>query len=543
MYALYVLGPIAVALVLMVCCNISAAIALSVAYLGTAAAAVIVWQVEPAAVFAMTALGVLSAVDILLIIIGAIFLLNVLKSTGRIETLNLFFSNISNDRRIQVLIIGFMFGAFIEGAAGFGTPAALAAPLLVSLGFPAIAAAMVALICNSTPVCFGAVGVPAMTAVSVVRENITAAGFDVEETAESIYRQCAMIMGVAGSIVPLLAVTMMIVFFEGNAHKKIRAIVEIIPLALLSGAAFAVPYILIASFLGPELPSIIGAITGLAVIFAAVRRGILVPKTVWEFKANCGHYERAGGDCTERIAEVEKQQVFKAAAPYLLIALFLLVTRLPHLGIKEWIAAKMFVIPGIGGYEGITFTWKWLNNPGIFPFLIVALIVLAISRKNILAELTKKTIRQTKNAALALFAGVAMVKVLQLSYINNSGLDGMLTETAKIIAGIFGQSFPLASPVIGVIGAFVSGSCTVSNTLFASLQFDTAYILGLPVVTMVAMQSAGGAIGNMICVNNVVAVCATTGAGGAEGKIIVRNLIPLTIIYIAVVFVAYLIYI
>lgn len=542
MYALLVLGPIIIALLLMVIFRLSAAITLPVAYAGSVIVALVVWKVELKAIFAMTILGSLSAVDILFIIAGAIFLLNVLNASGCIEVINRFFSSVSKDRRVQVLIIGYMFCAFIEGAAGFGTPAALAAPLLVALGFPLMAAAMITLICNSAPVCFGAVGVPTITAVSVVQTNIKATGMDPADTAAEIYGNCAILMGIAGIIVPILAVSMMVFFFEGNYNSKIRAILEVTPLALLSGISFSATYIAATFFMGPELPSIIGSIVGLAVLLFAIKFNFLIPDTCWEFKENVKTSETE--TIQERIERDKKEMsLLQAAAPYLIIAIILLVTRLPQLGLKDWIARQALVIPNILGYEDIAFSWKWLNNPGIFPFILVAVCLVLLYRKRLSVKgIASATFNQIKTAAIALVAGVSLVKVLQFSYINNSGMDGMLTETAKIIADILGQAYPLAAPLIGVIGAFVSGSCTVSNTLFSALQFDTAHILGLPVATIVAMQSAGAAIGNMVCVNNVVAACATTGAIGCEGKIILRNMIPIMILYCMIVVETYLLF-
>lgn len=531
MYSLLVLAPIIIALILMVAFNFSASSALTIAFFGTVASALAVWKVNIKAILAMTILGSLSAIDILFIIAGAILLLNVLQSSRCIDSINNYFVGISSDRRVQVLIIGYMFGAFIEGAAGFGTPAALAAPLLVALGFPPVAAASVALICNSTPVCFGVVGTPTMTATSVIVPNIEAAGLDTQLISSQIYGQTSVIIGIAGAIVPFIAVASMVLFFPGNQSKG-KALLDILPLALFSGIAFSAPYIIVAWFVGPELPSLIGALSGLLLIIICAKKGFLIPRYQWDF---------AGSKSSEaEEITIESDIPFgKAVLPYLIIAGFLLITRLPVLGIKAFVQGQVLTIPDIMGFEGITLTWKWLNNPGIFPFILVAIIVALIYRKKItMKNILKNTFLQVKPAVLALLAGVSMVKIMQFSYINASGMDGMLTETANTIADLFGSHYPLAAPAIGVIGAFVSGSCTVSNTLFAALQFDAAHIIGLPVTTIVALQSVGAAIGNMICPNNVVAACATTGATGNEGKIIFRNIFPVLILYLCAMVVA-----
>jgi len=154
-----------------------------------------------------------------------------------------------------------------------------------------------------------------------------------------------------------------------------------------------------------------------------------------------------------------------------------------------------------------------------------------MKRKEVVAS-WKTTFKQISGAAIALFAGVAMVQLMLKSGTNDAGLDSMLTVMANSIADLSGAAYPMISPIVGVLGSFMSGSATVSNLLFASLQFETASILDLPEVLIVAAQTSGAALGNMICVNNVVAVCATVGCVGAEGIIIRRNAIPAFIYYL-----------
>lgn len=132
-------------------------------------------------------------------------------------------------------------------------------------------------------------------------------------------------------------------------------------------------------------------------------------------------------------------------------------------------------------------------------------------------------------AAIALMFGIAMVQLFRFSFVNSSGLDSMLLEMAEGLAALAGKAYIVVAPLIGVVGAFISGSATVSTTLFASLQFETATILVLPQLMIVAMQIAGGAMGNMVCVNNIVAACTTCGTSGAEGRLIRSNVLPMLI--------------
>ncbi len=177
---------------------------------------------------------------------------------------------------------------------------------------------------------------------------------------------------------------------------------------------------------------------------------------------------------------------------------------------------------------------KWAYLPGTIPFILVALITNVMYRmktKEILSS-WKTTFKQISGAAIALFAGVAMVQLMLKSGTNGAGLDSMLTVMANSIADLSGAAYPVIAPIVGVLGSFMSGSATVSNLLFSSLQFETASILQIPEVLIVAAQTSGAALGNMICVNNVVAVCATVGCVGAEGTIIRRNAIPAFIYYL-----------
>jgi lactate permease len=178
------------------------------------------------------------------------------------------------------------------------------------------------------------------------------------------------------------------------------------------------------------------------------------------------------------------------------------------------------------GIEGVNWDFKFLYNPGLFPFIPVALLTVffhGMHAKDAAIAL-KKTGKQILGAAIALLFGVAMVNLYR--YTGTGAEDSMLYTLSGAMAALFSGAYFLAAPLIGVLGAFMSGSNTVSNTLFASIQFETASILGISQVLIVALQAMGGAIGNMICVHNIVAVCATTGTNGNEGRLIRTNIIP-----------------
>jgi lactate permease len=183
-------------------------------------------------------------------------------------------------------------------------------------------------------------------------------------------------------------------------------------------------------------------------------------------------------------------------------------------------------VHNILGSEGVNWDFKFLNNPGILPFIVISLLTMFLHgmKKEEAARALKATGKQIAGAAIALLFGVAMVNLYRYTGTGNN--DSMLYLIAGAMAALFRGAYFLAAPLIGVLGAFMSGSNTVSNTLFASIQFETATILGISQVLIVALQAMGGAIGNMICVHNIVAVCATTGTSGNEGRLIRTNILP-----------------
>lgn len=541
MYGFVAFIPILITIFLMAVLNWSSKKALPIAWGTAAIIALAVWKMDLLDVVAYSAFGMLKAVDVLIIIFGAILILNTLKESGAMATINHGFNGITRDRRIQAIIVAWMFGAFIEGAAGFGTPAALAGPLLVGLGFPALAAAMVALIMNSTPVAFGAVGTPIFGTMSTISSNLAALGADSVVFQAELTKWVALLHGVVGTFVPLLAVMMLTKFF--GKEKSIKAGLKAAPFAIFAGLSFTLPYSIIAMLFGPELPSLFGAFIGLGLVITAAKKGFLVPKEVWDFP-NKNEWEKDWVSETNLgDVGIAKMSLVKAWTPYALIAVILVITRIPSFGLKDILASQVITIPNILGVEGLNYGLKWAYLPGTIPFILVALITHFLHGMNVTQIKTAwtRTFKQLSGAAIALFAGVALVQLMLNSGVNSSGLESMLTEMAKGIAALAGSSYVFVAPFIGILGAFMSGSNTVSNILFSSLQFETATILHLPNVLIVAMQVIGGGIGNMICVNNVVAVCATLGIIGVEGKLIRRNALPAFIYGISVAIIVFII--
>ena len=532
--------PILIALGLMIVIKMPASKALFISFLSVVVIAIFYWQMPPVAFSAFSLLGILKSLDILLIIFGAIFLLNVLKRTNLLPVINKGFASISPDRRIQAILIAWLFSAFMEGAAGFGTPAALAAPLLLTLGFPPLAACTLALIGNTTPVPFAAVGTPTLTTLTTLVNDISSLGFAQDVFARDLTTMIAQIMGAGGILIPSFITFVLTVVF-GNS-RRLKSFLEFVPFSLFSGLAFVAPYYLLARYLGPEFPSIIGSLIALILVITAVRLKFLVPRHIYRLDDERSESEPEGPGLAEAPTGQLQPRLLTAWAPYIAIALYLLISRLPFLGIKEWIKTIAIDIPDVLQVPQADFRFEFIYNAGILPFILVAVltgIARRLTGKEILTVM-QSTAKQIRNNAIALFSAVALVHVMMYSNINDAGYPSMLTQNANQLADKTGQAFPLISPFIGMLGSFVSGSCTVSSIMFSSLQFQTAVLLDFSPIVIVALQVSGGAIGSMFSINSVIAVSSTTEMTGQEGRIIARNLLPAILYALITVVVGFL---
>lgn len=543
MYAALASIPILTTIILMVFFKWPAKRALPLAWALACVIAAFVWKMAVPELAARTLSGFMSAFETICIIFGAILLMNVLKMSGAMATINNVFSHVTRDARVQAVIIGYLFGGFIEGVAGFGTPAALGAPILISLGFPPLAAASVCLVYNSTPVCPGPVGVPTLTASSMVRSAVIALGQDPDVFTHRLTVFTCIPHMIGGMAVIIMGVAVLCKVFGKN--KSFKDVLPVIPFCLFTGLVLGTIYITMAILAGPELVCMTAFLGTLIIDIIAAKKGFLMPKKVWTFDG----VEEWGEDEWQASVKVREAKdthlrIRYSLLPYLVICVILFLTRVDVFGIKAILNADPLIlhVKNILGFEGINWDFKFLYNPGILPFMLVALATIFAHKVPARHAKTaiKDSLKQISGAAFALLFGVAMVNIYRFtsseaigeiiassstvsySYTNSS----MLYAMAHAIAGTFSGAYVLIAPYIGVLGAFMSGSCTVSNTLFAGLQFEVATVLGLSQVLIVALQNMGGAIGNMICINNIVAVSATTGTGGNEGKIIKTNIIP-----------------
>jgi lactate permease len=565
--AILALLPILSVFALIVLLRWPATRAMPVAFGITCGLSLIVWGSPIRQVAASAIDGLVTAASILYIVLGAVLLLNLMRGSGALHSIRRSMYEVSPDRRVQAVIIAFLFGSFIEAAAGFGTPAAVAAPLLVAIGFPAMAAVMVSLIIQSTCVSFGAIGTPILIGVNgglagqpEVMEYLGRHGVEFSLYLKTIGAKVAIIHGVTGTLIPLIMIVMMTRFF--GQKRSWKEGLAVTPFALFAGLCFTVPYTLTGVLWGPEFPSLVGSLFGLTVVILAARRRILTPRQAWDFpppsdwpdewsgdpvrnepapssaktrpttpwaRTDPGSLSASGKDharSSQKTSVGEGPSAFVAWMPYIVVALTLLASRLwPDL--QALLSGVQWGWAGILN-SGISTSFQPLYLPGFFFILASAMAVLLYRMTGRQAvRAAGRTLRSLTGPAVALGFAVPMVKV----FINSGtpeGLEQMPILLAGGAAAVVGPVWPAFAAVIGAMGAFIAGSNTFSNMMFSLFQFATALKTGMTPGVIVALQAVGGAAGNMICVHNVVAASAVVGLLGKEGALIRKTIIPMT---------------
>ena len=531
--ALLAFSPIVMAAILLVGLNWPAKKAMPVAFGLTVLIALFGWDMSSTRVLASVFQGFGITVSVLWIVFGAIFLLNTLKHTGAITTIRNGFTDISADRRVQAIIIAWCFGSFIEGASGFGTPAAIAAPLLVAIGFPALAAVLMGMMIQSTPVSFGAVGTPIIVGVNKgldthnIGESLVAHGSTWDAYLQQITSSVAMIHATVGVMIPVLMAMMLTRFFGKN--KSWTEGLDILPFALFAGAAFTIPYALTGVFLGAEFPSLIGGLVGLAIVVTAAKRGFLVPKSKWDFESeDKWPAEWLGSlkiDLDENKGE-QKMSMARAWAPYVLLAVTLVASRVSP-EFKGFLKSVSLSFSNILGETGVSTAIQPLYLPGGI-LVFVALVAVLIQGRSAapLAKAFGESSKTLIGAGFVLVFTIPMVRIFINSGVNAADLASMPVTTANFAADLVGSAFPALSATVGALGAFIAGSNTVSNMMFSQFQFEVAQTLTISSAVVVALQAVGAAAGNMIAIHNVVAASATVGLLGREGATLRKTVIP-----------------
>jgi lactate permease len=329
---------------------------------------------------------------------------------------------------------------------------------------------------------------------------------------------------------------------------------------IFAAVAFIIPFLLIAWFVGPEIPSIAGGLVGLSIIMFGARYGFCIPREVWTF-GEVSRWEKdwLGNITFDANKELKPQMSqFMAWLPYVFIGIILVLTRIDALPLKDvFNRYGIITFSNILGYEGVNEnSIKLLYLPGTVPFMLIAILTIFMHRIPLrkVAKAWIETLSKMKTAAISLCASVALVKIFQgsgnftnpdlIAQLAAEGVDtrilSMPRAMAEAIANIMGPIWPLFASYVGGLGAFITGSNTVSNILFAQFQWDVAELQNLSKTIILAAQAAGGAVGHMICVHNIVAVCAVLGLSNREGDILKKTCWPFLLYGISVGTVAYI---
>ncbi|MBD1584706.1 L-lactate permease [Pseudoalteromonas sp. S16_S37] len=521
------LVPILSVFVLLVLFRLPAKQAMPLSLVLSAISAYTVWQVPWLHLVAASFEGLVIACTILWIVFGAILLLKVLQQTGATTTIKQGFAQISPDKRVQLIIVAWLFGSFLEGAAGFGTPAAIAAPLLVALGFSPLSAVVLALIADSSAVSFGAVGTPVIVGIGqgaigmsyqqVSAIALTAIGIDI----------------VVAACLPLFMVLIYCRFFDDQPSWREGLVMA--PFAIFSALAFTLPAYCVAWLFGPEFPSVLGAMVGLVIVCPLAQKGFLLPKPTQTLCADAL-------DVSPPSAESAKLSLLNAWIPYVIVAVLLVLTRLPSLPFKSALQSINIEWNHILG-SPISTNIMPLYLPGSV-FVITALLAIWLQRGTF-TQLRTAFTQSTKMllpSVIALCTAVPMVRIFLRSDINEAGLSAMPMALAEITAHHLGHIWIFIAPLVGSLGAFIAGSATFSNLMFSSFQQAIASGAGLDVNLVLALQMLGANAGNMIAVVNVVAAASVVGLSGKEGEVIRYTLLPMLYYCMFASLVAWLVY-
>lgn len=480
---LLALVPFAVLTYLLLIQKVSPAKTLTTVYLLTGVLLFFFWDAEPGLLMAASLKGVVIGLELFLIIIGVMLLFFLLKYTGKLDDLEQFFKAYSDDQRIHVIIIGWFFVSFLEGVAGFGTPAAIAAPLLVVLGVKPMVAVILTLMADSAAVAFGAFGT---TVVVGVASSVPDADL------AAVTATTGWIAGFPGLFVPLALLIVHSYFTEQRLTRPY------ILFALASGAAFSVPFLLTARFLGPELPSVVGSVVGLIVIMLLLRAGFFF---------------------NDRKQLPPVKPVLGALFPYALVVALLFASRANLLGFGD----LLFSIGTMVYFNEMVAHPISAFSPGVLILIAFGLAYWRSPNPQCFEAFGKAV-----PALLVLIPTLAFAQLI---------ITSSLTQEAgipELVASLFSGTsylYLLFAPLIGAFGSFIAGSATVSNLMLGAVQASAAAYNDLPQTLVLALQVTGAAAGNMIAIHNIVAVLAVVNM--QEGlPLIIRNNLFIAVIFV-----------
>jgi lactate permease len=485
-------------LILLIGFRLKTSVAMAVSFAISSMLAVHYWKIPLTTLAAATVEGSIIAATVLWIMAGALFLLAYQKQTGQLDVIRQGFAKLSPDPRLQLLWVGWFGVAFLEGIAGFGTPAAILAPLLVTLGFPPVAAVVLTLIADSAPVSFGALGTPLLIGV--------AQGAQLSETELlAVANKLVLLDLFAAPVLPVLMLILYCRFFHPRLPLR-----PALPHALIAGFGYSSSAWCWLQLTGPEFPSMLAALTGFLLSYLYQRyKPLPCPADI--------HPTNASGGVTS-------MQIWAALAPYLTVIVLLLLSRLPWLPLKNALLSYQWSFNDLFGTT-ISTQVTPLYLPGTLFILVVLAFLPGRNRPAaLLISCWQDCWPKLSGAALTLLFALPLVRLFVHSGVNTTGLPAMPAYLATLAGNYLAEYWLGFSALLGALGAFIAGSATFSNLLFAEMQLNLAKQAVLDPALVLALQMLGANAGNMVCLLNLVAAASVVGLQGQE-----RSLLKLTV--------------
>ncbi len=499
----------------------------SVFWSATAALAVLLvvlvalWQVPGATILAALVKSSLVTVDIVAILFAALFLVALLQEVGAISVIKNVLVSVSPDRRIQTLLIGVFFVGFIEGIAGFGTPAMLAAPLLVVIGFPVRGAILISLLGNTLSTAFGAVGTPFLIGLTqgIAPFLSSPEGLVTGLTLQQVLLYFVAVGLPAALIFPLVMVVLLTTTFGGNWKDGLAVWKH----ALLAALCYCIPFYSIALIFGFEFPALLGSLIGGIAFILLLKLPFFAIKHPWTF-ADVKSKKTQPISAKKSNSHYSTQTKILASIPYTFTVFFLILSRIPNLPFNAIAQSTGAVtVSQVAGVQ-VQHTLRPLYSPALYLLLgtLAALIIYKPGGKKIRGLLTA-TLSKMSKPAITLSALIFLAQLLLFSGNNSAGNPSIPVFCAKMVSTI-PIAWPLVAPFIGMFGALIAGSVTVSNILFAGFQAEAALVGKFSIPLVLALQVLGATGGNIIALHNIIAVLAAT-----DSKISERNMLVLLI--------------
>ena len=442
--------------------------------------------------------GILNALwPICLVIVAALFTYNLILRTGAMDSIKQMLAEVSIDKRVLILIIGWGFGNFMEGMAGFGTAVAIPASMLAAIGLNPFATVIACLVANTTPTAFGSVGIPLVTFSAVTGVSAT-----------DLAANTAVIEGLLCFITPFIMVCII-----GGGIKALKGSFIV---TLVAAISFTVPAYIMATTVGPELPNIVGSICSM--VFTIIAAKVFNKKPQEEY-------------CIKVSEDKEKTSLsfgkaVQAWCPFILIFVMLISTSTLFPPIHDVIAVFKTSLKVYAGQGANTLSFSWINTPGVIIFIAAVIGGFVQGAKlSMIFDVLVSTLKANWKTIATICAVMSTAKIMAYS--------GMISDIASLLVVVTGGAYPLISPLIGSIGGFVTGSGTSTSVLFGGLQVETAQNLGLSGAWMGAANTMGAGIGKMISPQSIAIGASAIAATGSESKIL-RTVFKYFICYIVI---------